>query len=203
MKSEISQLIPLFADDTVLSISGSNSTELQNIVNTGLGKGNEWLRFNKLSLNYSKTSCMIVSCKNNQLIYFNVRRNNKTITQTTCVKYLGIFIDDKLTWSNHIAYLEKKLCRSVRIFYRIRQNLSHSSLKSLYFSFIYSHLKFAIGAWDGVGTTTLNQLNVLPGLFSRKMLSSLTGMNLWGPDFSDSRDPIFKSRNPNRVPKTP
>jgi len=51
----------LFADDTVLSISGSNSTELQSTVNTELEKVNEWLHFNKLSLNYSKTSYMIVS----------------------------------------------------------------------------------------------------------------------------------------------
>jgi len=82
----------LFADDTVLSTSGSNSTELQNIVNTDLEKVNEWLRFNKLSLNYSKTSCMIVSRKNNQLTDFNVKINHKTITRTTCVKYLGVFI---------------------------------------------------------------------------------------------------------------
>ena len=57
----------LFADDTVLSISGSNSTELQSIVNTELERVNEWLRFNKLSLNYSKTSYMIISRNNNQL----------------------------------------------------------------------------------------------------------------------------------------
>ena len=60
----------LFADDAVLiiihlSFSGNNSTELQSIVNTELEKVNEWLHFNKLSLNYSKTSYMIVSRKNN------------------------------------------------------------------------------------------------------------------------------------------
>jgi len=43
-------------------------------------------------------------------------QNDKTITQTTCVKYLGVFIDDKLTWSNHIAFLENKLSRSVGLF---------------------------------------------------------------------------------------
>ena len=106
-----------FADDTVLSTSGSNSTELQNKVNVELGKVNEWLRFNKLSLNYLKTSYMIVSRKNNQLIDFNVKINDKTITRTKCVKYLGVFIDDKLAWSNHIAYLEKQLSRSIGIFY--------------------------------------------------------------------------------------
>jgi len=136
----------LFADNTVVSISGSNSAELQSIVNTELEKVNEWLRFNKLSLNYSKTSYMIVSRKNNQLTDFNVKINDKTITRTTCVKYLVVFIDDKLTWSNHIAYLENKLSRSVGVFYRIRQYLSDSALKSLYFNFVHSHLQFAIDA---------------------------------------------------------
>ena len=101
---------------------------------------------------------MIVSGKNNQLTDFNVKLNNKTITRTTFIKYLGVFIDDKLTWSNHIAYLENKLSRSVGLFHRIRYYLSDSALKSLYFSFVYSHLQFAIGAWGGVGITTLNQI---------------------------------------------
>jgi len=59
---------------------------------------------------------MIISRKNNQLIDFNLKINDKTITLTTYVKYLGVFIDDKLTWSNHIANLEKKLSRSIGIF---------------------------------------------------------------------------------------
>ena len=83
-----------------------------------------------------------------------------------------MFIDDKLTWSNHIAYLENKLSRSVGLFYRIRQYLSDSALKSLYFSFVYSHLQFAIGAWGGVGITTLNQLNVLHNKIIRAMAYS-------------------------------
>jgi len=44
--------------------------------------------------------------------------------RTTCVKYLRVFIDDKLTWSNHITYLENKLSSSVGLFYQIRQYLS-------------------------------------------------------------------------------
>jgi len=114
----ITKLTPtLFADDTVLSTSGSNSTELQNVVNTEIGKVDEWLHFKKLSLIYSKTSYMIVSRKNNQLIDFNVKLYDKTIARTTCVKYLGLFVDDKHPWSNHIAYLEKKLACSVGILY--------------------------------------------------------------------------------------
>jgi len=114
-----------------------------------LEKVNEWLHFNKSSLNYSKTSYLIVSRKNNQLTHFNVKTNDKTITRTTCVEYLGVFIDDTLTWSNvHIAYLEIKLSRSVGI---LLKYLTDSALKSLYFRFVYSHLQFVTGAWGGVG----------------------------------------------------
>ena len=96
----------------------------------------------------------------------------KPLREHTCVKYLGVFIDDKLTWSNHIAYLENKLSRSVGLFYRIRQYLIDSALKSLYFSFVYSNLQFAIGAWGGVGIATLNQLNVLRNKIIRGMTYS-------------------------------
>jgi len=129
---------------------------------------------------------MIVSRKNNQLIDFNVKINGKTITRTTCVKYLGVFIDDKLTCSNHIAYLENKLSRSDGFFYRIRQYLSDTALKSLSFSFVYSHLQFAIGAWGGVGITASNQLNVLHNKIIRAMTYS---------SFRTKVTPLFKKLN--------
>jgi len=88
----------LFADDTVLSISSGNCIELQKLVNTESQKVDAWMRFNKLSLNYSKTSYM------------------------------------------------KTISRSVGIFYRIRHYLNERALKSLYFSIVFSHLQYAIGA---------------------------------------------------------
>jgi len=50
----------LFADDTVLSISSAKCVELQKLVNTELQKEDEGMRFNKLSLNYSKTPYMLM-----------------------------------------------------------------------------------------------------------------------------------------------
>ena len=60
------------------------------------------------------------------------------------------FIDDKPTWSNHITYRDKKLLFSVGMCYWILQYLSDSTLTSLHFSFVYSNLQFAGGAWGGV-----------------------------------------------------
>jgi len=51
-------------DDTILSISENKGTELQNIANMGLGEGDEWLHFNKLSLNYSCLYIFVFPFKN-------------------------------------------------------------------------------------------------------------------------------------------
>ena len=77
------------------------------------------MRFNKLSLNYSKTSYMLIGPRGKRLHDFTVKINDNTISQTSSTKYLGVYIDDKLTWSNHITNLEKTISRSVGIFYRI------------------------------------------------------------------------------------
>ena len=66
-----------------------------------------------------------------------------------------MYIDDKLTWSDHITNLEKTISRSVGIFYRIRHYLNERALKSLYFSIVDSHLQLELGvasvrqAFDG------------------------------------------------------
>jgi len=71
-------------------------------------------------------------------------------------------------------------------FYRIRQYLNYNALKSLYFSFFYSHLQFAIGVWGGVGITTLNQLNVLHNKIIRAMAYS---------SFRTKITPLYKQLN--------
>ena len=54
---QLSNVTPtLFADDTLLTVSCANSANLQNGVNNELQKVDEWMRYNKLPLNYSKTT---------------------------------------------------------------------------------------------------------------------------------------------------
>jgi len=180
----------LFADDTVLSISSGNCTELQTFVNTELQKVDEWMRFNKLPLNDSKTSYMLIGPRGKRLHDFTVKINDNTISQTNSTKHLGVYIDDKLTWSDHITNLEKTTSSSVGIFYRIRRYLNERALKSLYFNIVYSHLQYGIGAWGGVGKTSLRRLNVLHNKIVRPMAYS---------SFRSELDPLYKYLNPLKV----
>jgi len=94
-----------FYDDTVMCISSGNCIELQKLVNTKLQKVDEWMRFNKLSLNYSKTSYMLIGPRGKRLHDFTVKINDNAISRANSSKFLEVYIDDKLTWSDHISNL--------------------------------------------------------------------------------------------------
>ena len=132
---QASNLTPtLFADDTLLTIACANSTNLQNGVNNELQKVDEWMRYNKLHINYSKTTYMLLNSKLSQSCNFNAKINDNKIKHTTCTKYLGMYIDQHFSWTDHIHNLEIKLSRSVAMLYRIRYYLSNNALRSVYYS---------------------------------------------------------------------
>jgi hypothetical protein len=65
-----------------------------------------WFYVNKLTLNVAKTAYVIYGDAD---ISFNIEMNKTPLVQSTSVKFLGIFIDNKLKWNKHIEYLENKL----------------------------------------------------------------------------------------------
>ena len=60
--------------------------------------------------------------------------------QTDHVRYLGIFLDDKLNWEHHVSNICSKLSKTSGIFYKLRHYVPLSTLRILYFSLIQSHL---------------------------------------------------------------
>ena len=91
---------------------------------------------NKLSKNYSKATYMLINSNSSQSCNFKVKIIDSEIKHTTCAKYLGVNIDQYLSWTEHIHKLEIKLSRSVAMFYRIRYYLSNNALRSVYYSLI-------------------------------------------------------------------
>ena len=85
--------IVLCADDTYLCLSHKNLDNLQHMVNVGLIRVDNWLRSNKLSLNYSKSTFMLTksSKKNSNLsetCSFQIKINDSCFQQTRCDRQL-------------------------------------------------------------------------------------------------------------------
>ena len=98
----------LFADDTSIFLSDKNYDTLLNTMNNELLIITKWLSANKLSLNIKKTHYMVFSGKKSNLSNCDVRINNQTISKVSEIKFLGVLVDEKLSWKSHIAYISKK-----------------------------------------------------------------------------------------------
>ena len=98
-----------FADDTNLFISGKNINHLEQIINTELDNIILWLKANKLSLNIKKTQFVLFSGFKKTKPSINLNIEGESISETVKSKFLGVTIDNKLSWKDHIAYISGKL----------------------------------------------------------------------------------------------
>ena len=120
-------------------------------VNNELDKIGEWFKTNKLSLNVKKTKYTFFhknSIKDDiPLKLPALKIANREIERTNAIKFLGILLDENIFWKNHIRSVEKKLAKNIGLLYRAKYLLDDSSLKTIYFSYVYSYLNYANIAW--------------------------------------------------------
>ena len=104
---------------------------------------------NKLSLNYYKTNYIIYNnqphktCKDEFTIVMNKTRLQR--------EHLGVIVDDKLCWANHIDNLSSQLARCSVLFCRLRLYVPRKTLCLLYYNLVYSRIQYGILTW---GTAT-------------------------------------------------
>ena len=72
------------------------------------------------------------------------------------VKYLGLMVDDKLVWDQHIDYLSSKIIRDIGILKRIRHFIPRDSLLLLYHTLIEPYFKYCSIVWGQCGETLKN-----------------------------------------------
>ena len=152
----------LYADDTCVMLSGKDLNDLIAVLNVELISLCDWLKSNKLSLNTQKTFFMVFhrarlkSANCNDLVI-----DNASITRVYSAKYLGIIIDVKFNWIEHITYIKNKISKAIGIMYKARQYLNKSSLVNLYYSYVYPYLTYCIEVWGCAYPTHLQCLFLL------------------------------------------
>jgi hypothetical protein len=130
-------------------------------INYELSKINEWLEINKLSINVDKTKYMIFHNKQRNIdAYENLELeiNNLPIKRTKTFNFLGIIINENLTWNDHITYISQKITPVVGLLNRLKHQLPTRILKMIYNSLILSRLHYGNILW-GANPGSLLKLN--------------------------------------------
>ncbi len=153
----------LFADYTNVFIQAKNITDLISRTEALLKTLFEWLKDNRLLLSILKTEYSIFHNNRtqipdhcNQLTFYNV-----TINRVTTAKYIGIVMDDTLTWEPHIKYLNDQLVKYTGIFKLISKLVQTKCKKQLYFTNIYSRVQYGIEVFGQAYAKQLKKVQVM------------------------------------------
>ena len=87
-----------------------------------------------------------------------IRLGDRTINQVKSIKFLGIHIDNRLSFNDHIANLARKLSQTIGIMYKMSSFVPSNILKMIYFSLFYPHLIYGISIWGGCGSTNVGKI---------------------------------------------
>ena len=155
----------MFADDTNITVPGCTFAELEQATNSELTNLYSWLKANKLSLNIAKTEFMVVSSRQKFLAEncseLNIRLDNQPISRVEHAKSLGLIIDDRLSWSNYIKELCRKISSPIGALRRIRFLISQSTAVQIYNALIQPHFDYCAPVWDGLSSYLCEKLQKL------------------------------------------
>ena len=104
--------------------------------------------------------------------------DDKTIKTSHSARFLGIILDDKLTWNKHVNDLVMKIKRNLSLL-RLGQNVMTKDCKKLlYYAQIYSYLNYGIAVWGSM--LTAQQLIKLQKLQDKavKLITNNKDLNL-------------------------
>ena len=83
------------------------------------------------------------------------------IARVYATKFLGMYIDSRLNWNEHILVTRKKLAKNVSVMNRVKHLLTNDALFSLYCSLILPHFNCCCETWGNTYKSRLHPLYVL------------------------------------------
>ena len=138
----------LFADDTNIYYESKDLSNLIKIVNKELRLVKKWLDANKLSLNIDKKNYIIFHSSSVKVPSGpDIKIGKKHIKRVKFVKFLGLLLDEHLSWKYHLCELSKKLARTCGMFFKIRNLLPLDVLICLYNALFLSFLQYGLIVW--------------------------------------------------------
>ncbi|CAL4226936.1 unnamed protein product, partial [Meganyctiphanes norvegica] len=97
-----------FADNSTLTYSSLNIDQALLTVETEINHVLEWLAANKLIIDLNKTPLMVLKIQTGPLS-ISITANEQIINEVTETKFMGVILDNKLSWNAHINYISKKI----------------------------------------------------------------------------------------------
>ena len=171
----------LFADDSNIFLSHRDPRILVNTMNSELKSVHSWIQANKLSLNLTKTNYMLFS-NSIQTLPGDININGVNIESVQSTKFLGIFIDNKLSWKTHVDKICRVISRNIGVINKLKRYFPHRVLLTLHSTLILPYLNYGILSWGNSQITQSNRILLL----QKRALRIIENVH-----FRSHTDPLF------------
>ena len=154
------------ADDTNLFFIHKDIRYLFQIVKQEIENINHCFILNKFSLNIKKNKILIFlqtqSKRKHSTFLPKLIINNYEIQLTESIKFLGVLLDENLSWKEHNKYNENETAKNLGLLYKTKHDyLSKRSLLLLYYSLIHNYTNCGNIAWGNTNRTNPKKINSL------------------------------------------
>ncbi len=152
----------IYADDTNAIISNHDLDQLITSLNTELSNISLWFKVNKLSLNVDKTNYIIFKNRHSNRLYddIHILIDGNEIDKVSHTKFLGVYVDECLTWQKHNTYVTNIVSKYSGILFRLKYTLPFRTLFSLYNTLVLPHLYYCNIIWADSNNCNLNTILV-------------------------------------------
>ncbi|KAG7305187.1 hypothetical protein JYU34_009224 [Plutella xylostella] len=137
----------LFADDSTAIIKCNNDENYENNINNTLLQIIKWLKLNNLKANLEKTKLMQFYQRTSSFPNLQIKHDNINIEEVLETKFLGLHIDNKLTWKRQSQELSKKLSKFAYTLYKLSKVVNTETLLTAYHGYVSSALRYGIIFW--------------------------------------------------------
>jgi hypothetical protein len=166
-----SQLV-LFADDTTISFGSTDAKVLKKVIEKDLSIIEDWLRHNRLIVNWSKTNFLYLGDKGKSNV--EIQFGEHKLERVKQTKLLGVILDDELKFENHIDSTCRKVNKKAYLITRKSYLLSNKLKTTLFKLFIMPNLEYCSSLFINTSAKNIDQL----ARCYRKNLKLLTNVNI-------------------------
>lgn len=161
MVSDILKYV-VFADDTNIFCSGKDIQQLLQVITAELENLKRWFDSNKLSLNINKSKFILFGNKKvNPSTLVELSIENVKLERVQQYTFLGVKIDQNLSWKSHINHVRSKTARTLGILRKTRYGLNLRSLFLIYCTLLLPYLTYCVETWGNTYKTNLNPLSIM------------------------------------------
>ena len=132
----------------------------------------KWCICNKLTINCDKTYFVLFHTVNKPVPddLIEIVTPQMTIKRATEMKYLGLLLDQKLNYNEHVQSICNSILKYFGIFNHIKHKVNKKTARQLYFAFVSSRIKYGIEIYGNCSERNVNKIHTMQNKLLKLLL---------------------------------